>query len=138
MRLSERNKQTVWYSNYSTSSEIIDSNSNYTGEHEVIYAKPTKTALNINTVDSDIEVAMFGVDSVDVIVLLSNRKDCPLAETSVLWYGIIPQVEKDGTTKTPHNYNIVGIRTSLNTVRIYAKKVDLGQVVVNDDQSPLG
>ena len=49
-------------------------------------------------VESDADVAMFGVQAIDTIVGVADRAGFPLDETSILWYGITPTIKEDGTT----------------------------------------
>src|SRR5574344_583707 len=128
MRLCERNKQPLWYANYVSHTEIVDEYNNATGEYTITYSAPTKAAWNVNVVESDSDVAMFGVQAFDTIVGVAEKDGFPLSETSILWYGVTPEIKQDGTTDTAHNYRVVGIRPSLNTVRFYAQRVDVTQV----------
>jgi hypothetical protein len=132
MRLCERNKQPLWYANYVSHTEIVDEYNNATGEYTITYSAPTKAAWNVNVVESDSDVAMFGVQAFDTIVGVAEKDGFPLSETSILWYGITPEIKQDGTTDTAHNYRVVGIRPSLNTVRFYAQKVSVTQVVAQE------
>ena len=125
MRLLNRNKQPLWYANFTGRTELIDEWGNSTGQHELIYTNPTRVEWNVNIVGSDYEVEMFGVDAVDTIVMVVRNGDLPLTETSILWYDVTPNIKQDGTTNTPHNYRIIGIRKSLNFTKVYAKKVDV-------------
>ena len=132
MRFSERNKQPVWYSTFVSKTEIVDEYGNSTGEYEITYTAPTKTAWNVSVVESDADVAMFGIQAIDTIVGVAKKDGFPMTETSILWYGITPTIKEDGTTDTAHNYRVVGIRPSLNTVKFYAQRVDVTQVVAQE------
>jgi len=132
MRTLRRNTQPIWYANYSGKTELTDEYGNSLGEYEITYTAPTKTAWNVNVVESDADVAMFGVQAIDTIVGVAPRNGFPLDETSILWYGITPTIKEDGTTDTAHNYRVVGMRSSLNAVRFYAQRVDVTQVVAQE------
>ena len=43
MRLSERNKQPIWYANYSGKTEIEDDDGNKVGDYQVVYTNPKKS-----------------------------------------------------------------------------------------------
>lgn len=129
MRLSERNKQPVWYANYVLRTAVKDEYGNETGESAITYSNPVKAAWNVNVVESDAEVMMFGVQAVDTIVMVAEKDGFPLSETSILWWGVTPTIKADGTTDTAHNYRVIGIRPSLDTVKFYAQKVEVTQVV---------
>lgn len=120
MRFSERNKQTLWYANRSLQEGVVDDYGNAMGVY-----KPIKTALNVSVVSSDSEVMMFGVHASDTIVIVANKDELALSETSILWWGITPTIKADGTTDTPHNYRVVGMRPSLNVIRVYAQRVSV-------------
>ena len=129
MRMLTKNKQTVWYSNYSGKSELKDEYGNNLGEWELTYTPPTKAAWNIRYAESDSEVQAFGVQARETIVIVAERAGFSLTQESVLWYGVEPTIKQDGTTDTAHNYRVVGIRPSLNTVKFYAQRVSVTQVV---------
>ena len=132
MRLCERNKKPLWYANYASHTEIVDEYNNATGEYTITYSSPTKAEWTVSVVESEAEVAMFGIQAIDTIVGVAEKDGFPMTETSILWYGITPTIKEDGTTDTAHNYRIVGIRPSLNTVRFYAQRVDVTQVVAQE------
>ena len=136
MRMSERNKQPVWYSTFVSKTEIVDEYENATGEYKITYSAPVKAAWNVSVVESEADIAMFGVQAIDTIVGVADRAGFPLDETSILWYGITPTIKEDGTTDTAHNYRVVGIRPSLNTVKFYAQKVSVTQVVEQEPIDP--
>lgn len=132
MRLCERNKQPLWYANYASHTEIVDEYNNATGEYTITYSSPTKAEWNVSVVESEAEVAMFGIQAIDTIVGVAEKDGFPMTETSILWYGITPTIKEDGTTDTAHNYRVVGMRSSLNAVRFYAQRVDVTQVVAQE------
>ena len=136
IRTLNKNKQSIYYATFVSKTEIVDEYDNATGEYEITYTAPAKTAWNVNVVESDADVAMFGVQAIDTIVGVADRAGFPLDETSILWYGITPTIKEDGTTDTAHNYRVVGIRPSLNTVKFYAQKVSVTQVVEQEPIDP--
>ena len=129
MRFSERNRQPVWYSTFVSKTEIVDEYENTTGEYKITYSAPVKAAWNVSVVESEADIAMFGVQAIDTIVGVGGRAGFPLDETSILWYGITPEIKQDGTTDTAFNYRVVGIRRTLNELRFYAQKINITQVV---------
>ena len=136
MRVLNKNAQPVWYANYSSKTEIVDEYENATGEYKITYSAPVKAAWNVSVVESEADIAMFGVQAIDTIVGVAGRAGFPLDETSILWFGITPEIKQDGTTDTAHNYRVVGIRPSLNTVKFYAQKVSVTQVVEQEPIEP--
>lgn len=125
MRLMQRNKQPIWYANYESKEEIIDEYGNSTGSYEIKYTKPKRAMWNVGVIDSDTEVEMYGLNAQDVIRIVADKKNFPLNETSVIWYGVTPTLKDDGVTYTPYNYNKIVIRSTLNTVTVYAQRVDI-------------
>ncbi len=125
MRLMQRNKQPIWYANYESKKEIIDEYGNSTGSYEIKYTKPKRAMWNVGVIDSDAEVAMYGFNANNVIRVIADKKNFPLNESSVIWYGITPKLNTDGTTYTPYNYNKIVIRSTLNTTIFYAQRADL-------------
>ena len=135
MRLMTRNKQPIWYANYSSTSIVYDEYGNESGA-EIGYSAPVKAYWNVSVVDSDAEVQMFGVSAVDMISVVAEKSGFPLTETSVLWFGVEPALKTDGSTDTAFNYRVIGIRPSLNELRFYAQKVSVTQVVAPAEVPP--
>lgn len=136
MRTLVKNAQPIWYSNYSSKTELTDEDGNSLGEYEITYTAPTKTAWNVAYIESEADVQMFGVQASDTVVIVADKAGFTLTPESILWYGIAPTIKEDGTTDTAHNYRVVGIRPSLNTVRFYAQKVSVTQVVEQEPIEP--
>ena len=136
MRTLNRNKQPIYYATFVSKTEIVDEYENATGEYKITYSAPVKAAWNVSVVESEADIAMFGVQALDSVVGVASRNGFPLDETSILWYGITPEIKQDGTTDTAHNYRVVGIRPSLNTVKFYAQKVSVTQVVEQEPIEP--
>ena len=136
MRTLRRNAQPIYYATFVSKTEIVDEYENATGEYKITYSAPVKAAWNVSVVESEADVAMFGVQALDAIVGVASRNGFPLDETSILWYGITPEIKQDGTTDTAHNYRVVGIRPSLNTVKFYAQKVSVTQAVEQEPVEP--
>ena len=136
MRMLVKNAQPIWYANYSSKTELTDEYDNATGEYEITYTAPTKTAWNVAYIESEADVQMFGVQASDTVVIVADKAGFTLTPESILWYGITPTIKEDGTTDTAHNYRVVGIRPSLNTVKFYAQKVSVTQVVEQEPIDP--
>ena len=136
MRTLNRNQQPIYYATFVSKTEIVDEYENATGEYKITYSAPVKAAWNVSVVESESDIAMFGVQALDAVVGVASRNGFPLDETSILWYGITPTIKEDGTTDTAHNDRVVGIRPSLNTVKFYAQKVSVTQVVEQEPIDP--
>ena len=121
MRLLNKNKQTFYYATYKSKSAIKDDYGNETGEYVITYNTPVKTSWNVSYVDSDAEVAMFGISSQSTIRITAKKAGFPLDEASILWFGKTP-ASTFVATAPDHNYVIAGIRPSLNELMFYARK----------------
>lgn len=117
MRQLQRNKQPLWWANYASKTENKDEYDNPDGTYTIIYTEPQKSKWNIGYVDSEAEVQAFGIQSVDTLRIVAEKKNFPLTTESILWYGVEPTA--------PHNYVVAGIRPSLNELVFYARKVDM-------------
>ena len=136
MRMLVKNTQPIWYANYSGKTELTDEYGNSLGEYEITYTAPTKTAWNVAYIESEADVQMFGVQASDTVVIVAPKAGFTLTPESILWWGVTPTIKEDGTTDTAHNYRVVGIRPSLNTVKFYAQKVSVTQVVEQEPVVP--
>ena len=87
-------------------------------------------------IESEADVQMFGVQASDTVVIVADKAGFTLTPESILWWGVTPTIKEDGTTDTAHNYRVVGIRPSLNTVKVYAQKVSVTQVVEQEPVEP--
>lgn len=122
-RLSQRNKQVLYYATYVSKEEIKDEYDNPTGQFQITYSAPTKAMYNIGFVESDAEVEMFGIAASSTLRIVAPKDGFPLDEASILWFGKEPESPYDATSPK-HNYAVAGIRPSLNELVFYAKRVD--------------
>ena len=122
MRRMVRNKQTVYMSTFKSKAAMKDSLGNETGEYQITYNAPVKKSWNVSLVESDAEVAMFGIDSKNTIRIVADPMT--LDESSILWYGKTPATPFVATAPG-HNYIIVGVRPSLNELVFYAQKANV-------------
>jgi len=136
MRTLKKNTQPIWYANYSGKTELTDEYGNSIGEYEITYTAPTKTAWNVAYIESEADVQMFGVQASDTVVIVAPKVGFTLTPESILWWGVTPTIKEDGTTDTAHNYRVVGIRPSLNAVKVYAQKVSVTRDVPQDPEDP--
>jgi len=120
MRVLLKNAQPLFIATYKDKEKIIDDYGNETGEHKITYNPPVKVKWNVSFVDSDAEVAMFGIDSRNVIRVVSDRM---VDETSIIWFGKKPSSPFVDYAPN-HNYRIIGVRPSLNHVIFYAQKIN--------------
>ena len=124
MRTLSRNRQPLWFATFVSKTESQDEYGNITGGWVVAYSAPVKAMYNIGFVESDAEVAMFGIQSKDTLRIVAPRDGFPLDGASILWFGKEPETPYDATSPK-HNYAIAGIRPSLNELVFYAKRVEV-------------
>ena len=123
MRCLVRNKSKFYYSSYIDKTEITDENGNYTGEYELRYTNPIKCEGNVSAAQGEVQSRQFGESvSYDKVIVLDD-KDTPIDEYARLWVDTLPLLAEDGTTSTPHDYEVTKVAPSLNGVSIAIRKV---------------
>ena len=126
MRTLRRNKIRIFYANYRGKNALRDEYGNLTGEYEISYTNPTEVCANVSAARGEATTRQFGDDeSYDRIIVLDDTK-FPIAVTSILWIDTLPEIAEDGSTKTPHDYIVKQVATSLNSVSIAVSKVNVG------------
>lgn len=142
MRTLEKNKQDLQYALLSGEIPIYerDENGNIiyievdgqkvpveTGETELGYKNPVKFRGNIAMSGGETEAKSFGVDISDYdAVLLMEKDEIPLDETSILWHtSKVKYVDKHNTIvdKKSADYTIKRVQPSLNFTRYLLKRV---------------
>ena len=123
MRCLRRNKSKFFYALYKEKTPLEDDYGNKTGEYEIIYGKPVEMKGNISAARGETITRQFGEDvTYDRVIVLEDLR-CPIDEFSVLWIDTEPVLEADGATKTPHDYVVTKVATSINSVAIAVSKV---------------
>ena len=123
MRCMARNKQKFYYASYIGKTEIKDEYGNRTGEYGISYSNPNQYFGNVSAAQGELESRQFGEsESYDKVIVLDDR-NAPIDEHSILWVDSLPQMNEDGTTKTPHDYIVKKCARSLNGVSIAIRKV---------------
>ena len=126
MRSLERNKQKIYYALFDKKTEIRDEDGNATGEYEVTYKTPVEYHINVSAARGTADVEQFGINTVYSKTMETNDLACPIDEASVLWIGkeafeTVGQV----TTVTPHNYAVVMVAKSINSITYAIKDVSV-------------
>lgn len=117
MRCLERNKKAFYYATYQGMEKLYDGNNQFTGEYGVAYSEPVLAYGNISPATGIINTNPFGLtEGYDKILVMSDP-NFPIAEDSVLW------VDR-GITEA-HDYTVVRVARSINSVSIAIKKVDV-------------
>ena len=125
MRALERNKQTIYYANYTGRSEITDENGLYTGETTALYTNPVEVKVNVSASRGQAEIDLFGTDLNYTNTIVSDT-DLGIDENSVLWVGKNAYISTSATSViTPYNYIVASVAKSLNSVVYAIRKVDV-------------
>ena len=133
MRTLKKNKQQMHYSlllgEYPIYDHYIDSDGNRipvsTGESELRYALPKVFEGNIAMSGGESEAVEFGVDKSDYsAVLIVDKEELPIDETSLIWFESEPVGGSEGNIDaSSSDYTVTKIIPSLNGVRYLLKKV---------------
>lgn len=121
MKALERNKQTIYFANFTGKSTITDTNGLYTGEYELTYSNPVKTKVNVSASRGQAEIDLFGTD-LNYTNTIATDTDLGIDEHSILWVG---KEAYQGSVITPHNYIVASIAKSLNSFVYAIRKVDV-------------
>ena len=125
MRALHRNKVRIFCANYREKVPLKDEYGNLTGEYDIVYENPVEIKANVSAARGEATTRQFGDDeSYDRIIVLDDPK-FPIAVTSILWIDTLPEIVKDGSTETPHDYIVKQVATSLNSVSIAVSKVNV-------------
>ena len=125
MRCLRKNQSKFFYALYKEKKPMTDDYGNHTGEYEIIYDKPVKSKANISVARGETITRQFGEDVTYDRVIVLEDPQCPIDEFSVLWIDTKPVLDADGTTKTPHDYVVTKVATSINSVAIAVSKVNV-------------
>ena len=125
MRALQRNKTRIFYANYQGKTPIEDGYGNLTGEYEISYTNPMEVCANVSAARGKATTQQFGnVENYDRVIVLDDPQ-FPIDTTSILWIDTLPEIAEDGSTKTPHDYIVKQVATSLNSVSIAVSKVNV-------------
>lgn len=116
-----RNKQTFWYANISTTTAITE-NGYETGEQAITYTAPVAASANISPARGSADFDPFGINENYTKTIVTDDLTLPIGKSTILWIGIEP--DKDGEAGTvKHNYVVVQVAKSLNSMTIAVKEV---------------
>ena len=119
-----QNKQKFYYAVYSGMSDTVDSNGNYTGAKTKTYGSPVEMWANISAARGDATVEQFGVDDNYSRTIVTDDLSCPIDTDSKLWIGT-PAVDSGGNV-LQHNYRVVRVAKSLNSITYAIREVNPG------------
>lgn len=88
------------------------------------YNDPIEFKANFSMSSGEGEERAFGVAVTDYeAVIVTNQKDLPIDELTLIWKEHEPEYGSDGVKADSADYSVIGVRTTLNTVRYLLKKV---------------
>lgn len=111
MRSLNRNKRSIHYALFIKDKPILDEYGNETGEYLQVYGDVTPLRCNISSASGEDAVQAFGSFTNYTRVLCVADVNCPIAEQTVVWFGINPE--------KPHNYIVTRKADSKNGI-LYA------------------
>ena len=91
MRGLNRNKRLLHYAVYLGDKAIRDEYGNETGEYLPVYGDPTPLTCNVSSATGEDAVQVFGSFTNYARVLCVADIHCPLAERSIVWFGVSPE-----------------------------------------------
>ena len=115
MRTLDRNKQTISYATFKDSTNIVDGNGLFTGEHTNGYNTIQTAKVNVSAARGEASTELFGND-LNYQRTIVAEKDLGMDENSVVWINC--------STSTPANYKVVSVAKSLNSVVYAIREVD--------------
>lgn len=125
MKALERNKQKIYYANYTGRSEVTDENGLYTGETKPSYTSPVAVDVNVSASRGQAEIDLFGTD-LNYTKTIVTDKDFGIDENSILWVGKEAyQTTSTTSVITPYNYIVASVAKSLNSVVYAIREVDV-------------
>lgn len=122
MKALERNKQTIYYANYTGKTDVYEEGL-FTGEHTPTYTTPAEAKVNVSASRGEAYIDLFGTD-INYTNTIVSDKDLGINENSILWIGVSPSTSTSSAI-TPHNYTVVSVAKSFNSVVYAIRKVDV-------------
>ena len=120
MRTAQRNIRPVAYAFYADSTELQDTDGNYTGEYEVSYTTPVKTLMNVSGGRGQADVALFGLTQNFSRTAVTQDLETDWNTEMVMW------VENDPDTE-PFDYRISQVARTINQVVLALEEVDVSE-----------
>ena len=96
-----------------------------TGDTKLVYNLPVEFNGNIAMSGGESQAAEFGLNLADYsAVLVMDKGEIPITETSLIWYESEPEINDDGTVNQfSADYTVVKLSPSINSDRYALKKV---------------
>lgn len=133
VRCLRRNKRRFWFAPYVSKTPRTDEYGNDTGEYDIIHGNPIKVYGNISAAKGETQTEQFGNAEVYDKVIVMDDAAPVFDEYAVLWVDCIPELNEDGSLaldeeggiKVPHDYIVVRVAKSLNSVSYAIRKVNV-------------
>ena len=122
MRSLTRNKQRIFYSLYTGKQEVRDEWGNLVSEPVLTYGEPVEYYINVSAARGTADVEQFGINTPYTKTMVTNDLTCPIDETTRLWIGREPT---DNGVEVPHNYVVVMVAKSINSITYAIKEVSV-------------
>lgn len=120
VRVVNRNRRPVAYAFYLGVTDVVNSDGEYTGEHEVSYTDPVKALMNVSGGRGQADINLFGIGSSTMRTIVTEDLDTPFSEETVFW------IETDPDTE-PYDYRVVNVSRTINQVVIAVDKVGVSE-----------
>lgn len=98
-RLNNRVKQEFWYAPYTGTATVLDDNGHEIGQHAT-YGNPIHQWGNIYVAHGTVYHRQYGIDEDYTHSIMVEDRDTPIDEYSILWVGVTPQLNPDGSLAT--------------------------------------
>lgn len=130
MRLLNRNKQTVYYRNFVSQSDITTTdeygNVLETGEKDKSYSEVKSVKAYVKSAIGQNAAEPFGDFTSKKRTIYVMEHECDIDEYSLIWVGIDPGVdEQTGEPSTPNNFTVEGVSKGINHLRVLIRAVDV-------------
>jgi hypothetical protein len=122
MRCLKKNKRLLYYANYVSKAEILDTNNHITGEFKNTYSLPVELECNIKEASGKVYSAPFGTAISYQYSFVVDDPNFPISEESIIWYGATPPSTYVADS-TDNNCKVKYISRSLNSCHCYFEKI---------------
>lgn len=92
MRNLRANKRVLYYAQYASETEAVDTDGNFTGDVVISYTHPVEFRCNISPAKGASAIGMFGINHDYSKTVSTDDLACPINESSVLWLELPPNI----------------------------------------------
>lgn len=101
MVFQRRNLQDIHYCILASEEAVVDDDGYETGEHKLIYEPARTLKCNVGTATGEMVLALFGVTDPYDKIIMTDKMDVPIDETTVLFIDKEPEYD-DGEPLYDH------------------------------------